>query len=136
MAVSHFCVYILRCEGLAAQESENSLGRCRPMWPSDFRDFDLILTMDKQNRGGGRDSADILGALERRNFRENLPADAHKKVIVRSTMKVKFLTLTMADHKALRRFSIYLKMPVNHFWTAFYWKRVAFKILNVSVEAN
>ena len=25
----------------------------RPIWPSDFRDFDLILAMDKQNRGGG-----------------------------------------------------------------------------------
>ncbi|XP_057484134.1 uncharacterized protein LOC130770646 [Actinidia eriantha] len=46
----------------------------RPIRPSDFRDFDLILAMDKQNR------EDILGALERWSFRENLPADAHKKV--------------------------------------------------------
>lgn len=46
----------------------------RPIRPSDFRDFDLILAMDKQNK------EDILGALERWNFKENLPADAHKKV--------------------------------------------------------
>ncbi|KAA8550204.1 hypothetical protein F0562_001888 [Nyssa sinensis] len=46
----------------------------RPIRPSDFRDFDLILAMDKQNR------EDILGALERWGFRETLPADAHKKV--------------------------------------------------------
>ncbi|KAH7836453.1 hypothetical protein Vadar_001433 [Vaccinium darrowii] len=46
----------------------------RPIRPSDFRDFDLILAMDKQNK------EDILGALERWNFQENLPADAHKKV--------------------------------------------------------
>ena len=26
----------------------------RPIQPSDFRDFDLILAMDKQNRGGKR----------------------------------------------------------------------------------
>ncbi|XP_052174027.1 uncharacterized protein LOC127789233 isoform X1 [Diospyros lotus] len=46
----------------------------RPIRPSDFRDFDLILAMDKQNRD------DILRALERWKVRENLPADAHKKV--------------------------------------------------------
>ncbi|XP_052186212.1 uncharacterized protein LOC127797392 isoform X2 [Diospyros lotus] len=46
----------------------------RPIKPDDFRDFDLILAMDKQNR------EDILGALERWKFRETLPADAHKKV--------------------------------------------------------
>ncbi|XAR60109.1 Protein-tyrosine-phosphatase [Bertholletia excelsa] len=46
----------------------------RPIRPSDFRDFDLILAMDKQNR------EDILGALERWSFKEKLPADAHKKV--------------------------------------------------------
>ncbi|CAK9153834.1 unnamed protein product [Ilex paraguariensis] len=46
----------------------------RPIKPSDFRDFDLILAMDKQNR------EDILGAFERWSHRETLPADAHKKV--------------------------------------------------------
>ncbi|XP_047308218.1 putative low molecular weight protein-tyrosine-phosphatase slr0328 [Impatiens glandulifera] len=46
----------------------------RPIRPSDFRDFDLILAMDKQNR------EDILGALERWRFKETLPPDAHKKV--------------------------------------------------------
>lgn len=46
----------------------------RPIRPSDFRDFDLILAMDKSNR------ADILEALERWKQRENLPPDADKKV--------------------------------------------------------
>ncbi|KAK9141790.1 hypothetical protein Syun_011190 [Stephania yunnanensis] len=46
----------------------------RPIRASDFRDFDLILAMDKQNR------EDILGAFERWRFKEALPADAHKKV--------------------------------------------------------
>ncbi|PKI78743.1 hypothetical protein CRG98_000810 [Punica granatum] len=46
----------------------------RPIQPSDFRNFDLILAMDKQNR------EDILGAFERWKFRETLPDDAHKKV--------------------------------------------------------
>ncbi|KAL3850323.1 hypothetical protein ACJIZ3_012205 [Penstemon smallii] len=46
----------------------------RPINPSDFRDFDLILAMDKQNR------EDILEAFERWRHRETLPFDAHKKV--------------------------------------------------------
>lgn len=46
----------------------------RPIRPSDFKDFDLILAMDKQNK------ADILGALERWIHREPLPADAAEKV--------------------------------------------------------
>ncbi|XP_040992397.1 putative low molecular weight protein-tyrosine-phosphatase slr0328 isoform X1 [Juglans microcarpa x Juglans regia] len=46
----------------------------RPIRPSDFRDFDLILAMDRQNR------EDILEAFNRWKFRETLPADAHKKV--------------------------------------------------------
>ncbi|XP_022752596.1 uncharacterized protein LOC111301293 isoform X3 [Durio zibethinus] len=46
----------------------------RPIRPSDFRDFDLILGMDKQNR------EDILEAFNRWKFRETLPADGHKKV--------------------------------------------------------
>lgn len=46
----------------------------RPIRPSDFRDFDLILAMDKSNR------ADILEALEKWKQRENLPPDADKKV--------------------------------------------------------
>ncbi|THG06419.1 hypothetical protein TEA_000709 [Camellia sinensis var. sinensis] len=46
----------------------------RPIQPADFRDFDLILAMDKQNKD------DILGALERWSFRETLPADTYKKV--------------------------------------------------------
>ncbi|GFQ02121.1 putative low molecular weight protein-tyrosine-phosphatase slr0328 [Phtheirospermum japonicum] len=46
----------------------------RPIRPSDFKDFDLILAMDKQNR------EDILDAFERWRHREPLPADADKKV--------------------------------------------------------
>ncbi|KAG8387522.1 hypothetical protein BUALT_Bualt02G0029800 [Buddleja alternifolia] len=46
----------------------------RPIKPSDFRDFDLILAMDKQNR------EDILGAFERWRHRETLPVNAHEKV--------------------------------------------------------
>ncbi|KAL2899505.1 hypothetical protein RDABS01_024587 [Bienertia sinuspersici] len=46
----------------------------RPIRPSDFRDFDLILAMDKSNR------ADILEALDRWKQRDNLPPDADKKV--------------------------------------------------------
>ncbi|PIN25406.1 Protein tyrosine phosphatase [Handroanthus impetiginosus] len=46
----------------------------RPIRPSDFRDFDLILAMDRQNRG------DILEAFERWRHREPLPVDADKKV--------------------------------------------------------
>lgn len=46
----------------------------RPIRASDFRDFDLILAMDKSNR------ADILEALEKWKQRENLPPDADKKV--------------------------------------------------------
>ncbi|KAJ4724763.1 Protein-tyrosine phosphatase, low molecular weight [Melia azedarach] len=46
----------------------------RPIRPSDFKDFDLVLAMDEQNR------EDILGAFNRWKFRETLPADAHKKV--------------------------------------------------------
>ncbi|KAK4396753.1 putative low molecular weight protein-tyrosine-phosphatase [Sesamum angolense] len=46
----------------------------RPIRPSDFRDFDLILAMDRQNR------EDILGAFERWRHRETLPADAANKV--------------------------------------------------------
>ncbi|KAG6763087.1 hypothetical protein NC652_024074 [Populus alba x Populus x berolinensis] len=46
----------------------------RPIRPSDFRDFDIILAMDKQNR------EDIMEAFNRWKFRETLPDDAHKKV--------------------------------------------------------
>ncbi|CAN0900468.1 Putative low molecular weight protein-tyrosine-phosphatase slr0328 [Linum grandiflorum] len=46
----------------------------RPIRASDFKDFDIILAMDRQNR------EDILGALERWKFREPLPEDAHNKV--------------------------------------------------------
>ncbi|KAL6202477.1 hypothetical protein ACLB2K_026185 [Fragaria x ananassa] len=46
----------------------------RPIKASDFRDFDVILAMDKQNR------ADILEAFNRWKFREPLPEDAYKKV--------------------------------------------------------
>ncbi|XP_010244046.1 PREDICTED: uncharacterized protein LOC104587953 [Nelumbo nucifera] len=46
----------------------------RPIRPSDFRDFDLILAMDKQNR------EDILEAFNRWKFKEPLPDNAHKKV--------------------------------------------------------
>ncbi|RDX76725.1 hypothetical protein CR513_43250 [Mucuna pruriens] len=46
----------------------------RPIKPSDFVDFDLILAMDKQNR------EDILEAFNRWKGRHSLPDDAHKKV--------------------------------------------------------
>lgn len=46
----------------------------RPIRPSDFKDFDLILAMDEKNK------ADILGALERWIHREPLPADVAEKV--------------------------------------------------------
>ncbi|XP_037497056.1 putative low molecular weight protein-tyrosine-phosphatase slr0328 isoform X1 [Jatropha curcas] len=46
----------------------------RPIRPSDFRDFDIILAMDKQNR------EDILEAFNKWKFREKLPDNAHKKV--------------------------------------------------------
>ncbi|XP_031499943.1 uncharacterized protein LOC116264099 [Nymphaea colorata] len=46
----------------------------RPIRPSDFKDFDLILAMDKQNR------EDILDAFDRWKARDSLPADAATKV--------------------------------------------------------
>lgn len=46
----------------------------RPIQSSDFRDFDLIVAMDEQNR------QDILEAYNRWKLREPLPEDAHKKV--------------------------------------------------------
>lgn len=46
----------------------------RPIRASDFRDFDLILAMDDQNR------EDILAAFERWRHIETLPADAANKV--------------------------------------------------------
>ncbi|XP_027348238.1 uncharacterized protein LOC113859737 [Abrus precatorius] len=46
----------------------------RPITPSDFVDFDLILAMDKKNR------VDILEAFNRWKGRHTLPDDAHKKV--------------------------------------------------------
>ncbi|XP_038900985.1 putative low molecular weight protein-tyrosine-phosphatase slr0328 [Benincasa hispida] len=46
----------------------------RPIQPSDFVNFDLILAMDKQNR------EDILGAFERWRTKNGLPFDSHKKV--------------------------------------------------------
>ncbi|KAF3621402.1 putative serine/threonine-protein kinase KIPK-like [Capsicum annuum] len=46
----------------------------RPIKPSDFRDFDLILVMDEQNK------ADVFKALEKWIHKEPLPADAAEKV--------------------------------------------------------
>ncbi|KAF3795429.1 putative low molecular weight protein-tyrosine-phosphatase [Nymphaea thermarum] len=46
----------------------------RPIRSSDFKDFDLILAMDKQNR------EDILDAFGRWKARDSLPADAATKV--------------------------------------------------------
>ncbi|THU62792.1 hypothetical protein C4D60_Mb01t08870 [Musa balbisiana] len=46
----------------------------RPLRPSDFREFDLILAMDMQNR------EDIMSAYERWRFKEPLPEDAPKKI--------------------------------------------------------
>ncbi|KAJ0969784.1 hypothetical protein J5N97_022661 [Dioscorea zingiberensis] len=46
----------------------------RPIRPSDFSDFDLILAMDMQNK------EDILSAYDRWRFKEPLPEDGPKKV--------------------------------------------------------
>ncbi|MQL76822.1 hypothetical protein Taro_009223 [Colocasia esculenta] len=46
----------------------------RPIRASDFRDFDLILAMDLQNKD------DILAAYQRWKVKEQLPEDAAKKV--------------------------------------------------------
>ncbi|XP_057840099.1 uncharacterized protein LOC131049994 isoform X2 [Cryptomeria japonica] len=46
----------------------------RPISPSDFKEFDLILAMDNQNK------ADILRAYEEWKVKYSLPNDAHKKV--------------------------------------------------------
>ncbi|KAH9297805.1 hypothetical protein KI387_029487, partial [Taxus chinensis] len=46
----------------------------RPISPSDFKEFDLILAMDKQNK------ADILRAYEEWKLEYSLPDDAYKKV--------------------------------------------------------
>ncbi|XP_020595287.1 uncharacterized protein LOC110035394 [Phalaenopsis equestris] len=46
----------------------------RPVQPSDFRVFDLILAMDMQNRD------DLLSAFDRWSHKEKLPKDAYKKV--------------------------------------------------------
>ncbi|KAB5561545.1 hypothetical protein DKX38_006502 [Salix brachista] len=46
----------------------------RPIRPSDFRDFDIILAMDNQNR------KDIMEAFNGWKLREKLADDAHKKV--------------------------------------------------------
>lgn len=76
----------------------------RPIKPSDFKDFDLILAMDQQNRGivildcffhfvfdhlslklmfglfPMLCVENILSAFNRWKFKEPLPEDAHKKV--------------------------------------------------------
>ncbi|KAG5248033.1 hypothetical protein OIU78_001332 [Salix suchowensis] len=46
----------------------------RPIRPSDFRDFDIILAMDNQNK------EDIMEAFNGWKLRETLADDAHKKV--------------------------------------------------------
>ncbi|KAI4340449.1 hypothetical protein MLD38_025281 [Melastoma candidum] len=46
----------------------------RPIRPSDFQDFDIILAMDKQNRD------DILRAFNKWKVRDGLPEDGYKKV--------------------------------------------------------
>ncbi|PKA66863.1 protein-tyrosine phosphatase [Apostasia shenzhenica] len=46
----------------------------RPVRPSDFRDFDLILAMDLQNKD------DLMSSLERWRHKGVLPEDAYKKV--------------------------------------------------------
>ncbi|KAL5974602.1 hypothetical protein ACLOJK_031272 [Asimina triloba] len=45
----------------------------RPIRPSDFKDFDLILAMDMQNKD------DILEAFNKWKIKESLPDDAYKK---------------------------------------------------------
>lgn len=63
-----------RMRAAASRRGIEITSMSRPIRPSDFRDFDLILAMDKSNR------ADILEALEKWKQRENLPPDADKKV--------------------------------------------------------
>eukprot|EP00249_Psilotum_nudum_P019815 c27432_g1_i1 orf=295-876(-) len=46
----------------------------RPIRPTDFEDFDLILVMDNQNK------EDILKAYDRWNKKEEFPPDAKQKV--------------------------------------------------------
>ncbi|CAL5352634.1 unnamed protein product [Camellia sinensis] len=127
----------------------------RPIRPADFRDFDLILAMDKKNRD------DILKALERWKLRGNLPADAHKKVQLMCSYCKKHDESEVPDpyyggpqgfekgqetwhetgfhqcveYRVMKLFSIYLKMLVNHYWTAFWQRTVTFQILRASVEA-
>lgn len=46
----------------------------RPIRPADFREFDLILAMDKKNKD------DILEAFNKWKLKETFPAGAHTKV--------------------------------------------------------
>ncbi|KAK6936181.1 Phosphotyrosine protein phosphatase I [Dillenia turbinata] len=63
-----------RMRGAARRRGIEITSISRPIRPSDFIEFDLILAMDQQNRD------DILRAFERWKFREALPEDAYKKV--------------------------------------------------------
>ncbi|KAJ6799016.1 Uncharacterized protein M6B38_208910 [Iris pallida] len=63
-----------RMRKAAKSRGVNITSISRPLQPSDFAEFDLILAMDMQNR------EDILSAYERWSFKEALPAGAGKKV--------------------------------------------------------
>ncbi|WOL03479.1 hypothetical protein Cni_G12199 [Canna indica] len=63
-----------RMKGAAKRRGIEVTSISRSIRPSDFREFDLILAMDMQNR------EDILSAYERWRFKEPLPEDAPKKV--------------------------------------------------------
>ncbi|XP_072965159.1 uncharacterized protein [Typha angustifolia] len=56
----------------------------RPIRPSDFREFDLILAMDLQNRD------DILSAYERWRTKEPLPEDGPRKMGISLSGRLKW----------------------------------------------
>uniref|UniRef100_A0ACD5Y1Q9 Uncharacterized protein n=1 Tax=Avena sativa TaxID=4498 RepID=A0ACD5Y1Q9_AVESA len=72
----------------------------RPIKPSDFRDFDLILAMDRQNY------EDILSSFERWQQKEPLPDSAPKKVriILPPFHNVAFLAVQIELLQRLRHF--------------------------------
>ncbi|XP_030504338.2 uncharacterized protein LOC115719429 isoform X2 [Cannabis sativa] len=63
-----------RMRGTAKSRGIRITSLSRPIRPSDFVDFDLILAMDNQNKD------DIIEAFNRWKFKDPLPEDAHNKV--------------------------------------------------------
>eukprot|EP01018_Ginkgo_biloba_P004183 Gb_29395 [translate_table: standard] len=63
-----------RMKAAAKKRGINITSISRPISPLDFKEFDLILAMDKQNRD------DILESYEKWKVENSLPADARNKV--------------------------------------------------------